>query len=189
MLLVASRSPRRHEILERVGVPFQVVTREVEEHLDPDLDPKALVTALAFEKALGVARENPSRIVLAADTIVYDGRMLGKPKNIAEAREMLRSLRGRAHRVYTGFALLRLVDNRKVVEVVETTVHFSRFSDELLERYLATGEYADKAGGYGIQGYGALLVEGIEGDYFNVMGLPIRQVGLCLERHFDLFIL
>jgi septum formation protein len=189
MLLLASRSPRRHEILERVGVPFKVETRDVEEKLDPDLDPRALVTALAFEKALAVARDNPSRVVLAADTIVYDGRLLGKPATIAEARDMLRSLRGRAHRVYTGFALVRLVDNRKVVEVVETTVRFSDFSDEMLERYLATGEYADKAGGYGIQGYGSLLVEGIEGDYFNVMGLPIRQVGLCLEKHFDLFIL
>ena len=181
-IILASQSPRRRELLERMGVrDFRIVTPDIDEHMDRDLPPKELVGRISLEKALAVqAQEGNSPIIIAADTVVaLDGAVLGKPADELEAFKMLSTLSGCRHQVYTGLTVLRGEERHTVSE--ETTVTFRELSSEEIDRYIATGEPMDKAGAYGIQGYGALLVEGIQGDYYNVMGLPVCRLG-CLLR-------
>lgn len=181
-IILASQSPRRRELLERMGVrDFRIVTPDIDEHMDRDLPPQELVGRISLEKALAVQeQEGNSAIIIAADTVVaLDGAVLGKPADELEAFKMLSTLSGCRHQVYTGVTVLRGEERYTVSE--ETTVTFRELSAEEIDRYIATGEPMDKAGAYGIQGYGALLVEGIQGDYYNVMGLPVCRLG-CLLR-------
>ncbi|WP_297212276.1 Maf family protein [uncultured Flavonifractor sp.] len=181
-IILASQSPRRRELLERMGVrDFRVVTPDIEEHMDRSLPPEELVRRISLEKALAVqAQEGDCPIILAADTVVaLDGAVLGKPADELEAFKMLSTLSGCRHQVYTGLTVLRGEERYTVSE--ETTVTFRELSGEEIDRYIATGEPMDKAGAYGIQGYGALLVEGIQGDYYNVMGLPVCRLGQLLR--------
>ena len=181
-IILASQSPRRRELLERMGVrDFRIVTPDIDEHMDRDLPPQELVGRISLEKALAVQeQEGNSPIIIAADTVVaLDGAVLGKPADQLEAFKMLSTLSGCRHQVYTGMTVLRGGEKYTVSE--ETTVTFRELSAEEIDRYIATGEPMDKAGAYGIQGYGALLVEGIQGDYYNVMGLPVCRLG-CLLR-------
>lgn len=181
-IILASQSPRRRELLERMGVrDFRIVTPDIDEHMDRDLPPQELVGRISLEKALAVqAQEGSGPIIIAADTVVaLDGAVLGKPADQLEAFKMLSTLSGCRHQVYTGLTVLRGEEKYTVSE--ETTVTFRELSAEEIDRYIATGEPMDKAGAYGIQGYGALLVEGIQGDYYNVMGLPVCRLG-CLLR-------
>ena len=181
-IILASQSPRRRELLERMGVrDFRIVTPDIDEHMDRDLPPQELVGRISLEKALAVQeQEGNSPIIIAADTVVaLDGAVLGKPADELEAFKMLSTLSGCRHQVYTGVTVLRGEERYTVSE--ETTVTFRELTSEEIDRYIATGEPMDKAGAYGIQGYGALLVEGIQGDYYNVMGLPVCRLG-CLLR-------
>ena len=181
-IILASQSPRRRELLERMGVrDFRIVTPDIDEHMDRDLPPQELVGRISLEKALAVQeQEGNAAIIIAADTVVaLDGAVLGKPADELEAFKMLSTLSGCRHQVYTGVTVLRGEERYTVSE--ETTVTFRELSAEEIDRYIATGEPMDKAGAYGIQGYGALLVEGIQGDYYNVMGLPVCRLG-CLLR-------
>ena len=181
-IILASQSPRRRELLERMGVrDFRIVTPDIDEHMDRALPPQELVGRISLEKALAVQeQEGNAAIIIAADTVVaLDGAVLGKPADELEAFKMLSTLSGCRHQVYTGVTVLRGEERYTVSE--ETTVTFRELSAEEIDRYIATGEPMDKAGAYGIQGYGALLVEGIQGDYYNVMGLPVCRLG-CLLR-------
>ena len=182
-IILASQSPRRRELLERMGVrDFRVVTPDIDEHMDRELPPEELVRRISLEKALAVQeQEGNTSIIIAADTVVaLDGAVLGKPADELEAFKMLSTLSGCRHQVYTGMTVLRGEEKYTVSE--ETTVTFRELSAEEIDRYIATGEPMDKAGAYGIQGYGALLVSGIQGDYYNVMGLPVCRLGMLLRQ-------
>ena len=177
-LVLASGSPRRKEMLERVGLSLRVQVGDVEEHQILGERPYQMAERLAGLKAHAVAQSlTEPALVLAADTIVVlDRDVLGKPADDADATRMLRSLSGREHVVITGFALVRSDTWAERVSHVVTQVHFRELSDATIQRYIATGEPLDKAGAYGIQGIGAMLVRGLEGSYTNVVGLPLVEV-------------
>lgn len=174
-LVLASGSPRRAEILRAVGWPFEAEAADVDESLRAGERPAVYVERLAREKAARVARTRLFGLVLGADTVVVSGdEILGKPRDDAEARRMLRSLRGRWHEVLTGVALVRAEDSRTEFAHARTRVRFCEMTDEEIDWYVATGEPADKAGAYAVQGRAALFIDGLEGDYWNVVGLPVR---------------
>jgi septum formation protein len=180
VIVLASSSPRRRLLLEMLGIPHQVDPSDVPEVALPGESAEQVAVRLAREKALQVAARHPGARVLAADTVVVLGsRLLGKPASPAEACRMLADLSGREHRVITAVALAHggSVEQRHDV----TRVWFRPLTPETIEAYVATGEPMDKAGAYGVQGYGAVLVERIEGDFFSVMGLPVRLVAELLE--------
>ncbi len=181
-LVLASRSPRRIELLRAIHLSFEVVPSAVEEHIIPGLSHEALAIETARQKAEDVARRFPNRIILGADTIVcLDDTILGKPADADDARRMLRALRGREHRVITGLCII--APRKPTWAAAEITrVRMTRFSDEALERYVASGEPMDKAGAYGIQGGAADFIAAIVGDYFNVVGLPLDLLIKGLSR-------
>lgn len=181
-MILASQSPRRRELLGQMGFSFTVRPARGEELPHPELTPAQLVEELARQKALEVSAEAASDdVVVAADTVVaIDGVVLGKPRDKAHAAEMLSALSGREHTVYTGVAVKR--GETLLVEHEATQVRFRPLTEREIDLYIQTGEPMDKAGSYGIQGYGALLVEGIRGDYFNVVGLPICRLGRMLAQ-------
>ena len=181
-IILASRSPRRRELLGQVGLTFEIVSPEVDEAQYGGLPPRELVQTLSRAKALDAARQVPAgSLVLGADTVVVlDGQALGKPDGPEGARAMLTALSGRTHEVWPGFTLCR--DGAVLTEAVATEVTFRALAPEEIDRYVATGEPLDKAGAYGIQGRGALLVAQIRGDYSNVVGLPLCAVGQALRR-------
>lgn len=181
-LILASGSPRRRELLERVGLTdFTVCPADIDEVVEPGLTPQETVLSLSQQKARAVWETHPHALVLAADTIVcLDRRILGKPHDRQEAVQMLRALSGRSHQVCTGFTLLREGQAESGCE--ESLVLFRDLSQEEISAYVATGEPMDKAGAYGIQGLGALLVQGIRGDYYNVMGLPLCRLGVAFKN-------
>ena len=182
-IILASQSPRRRELLYQMGLTqFTIRPALGEEIADPGLTPALLVEALSCQKAEEVAgRSDPGDLIIAADTVVaLDGAVLGKPADEEEAFRMLSLLSGNRHQVYTGLTVLRGEQAFSVWE--ETAVTFRSLTGEEIERYIATGEPMDKAGAYGIQGYGALLIEGITGDYYNVMGLPVCRLGRILSE-------
>lgn len=181
-LILASGSPRRRQLLEQIGLTFVVRSSDVDESVSPGLTPAQVVESLSARKGEAVAAEAaPGDLVLSADTVVaLDGAILGKPRDRAEAEAMLTALSGRTHQVYTGVTLLQ--DGRRLTEHEVTAVTFRPLSPEEIAAYVSTGEPMDKAGAYGIQGLGALLVERLEGDYFNVMGLPLCRLGQMLAQ-------
>jgi septum formation protein len=188
-LILASASPRRRELLGLLGVPFEVVPSAYEEPApETHPDPEAHARELALAKAAEVARRHPGRWVLGADTVVWLGeRLFAKPVDDADAARMLRALAGRTHRVTTGLALLREPGEVHLFHTT-TEVAFRPLSEAEIAAYVATGEPLDKAGAYGIQGRGALLISGIRGDYPNVVGLPLTPLLLLLrEAAPDLF--
>jgi septum formation protein len=181
MIVLASASPRRTQLLSLLGIAHTVdAAHDVDETPRPGEDPEALARRLAGEKADGVAHRHPGVPVLAADTVVVlDGDVLNKPVDAADAERMLARLAGREHVVVTAVALAH--DGRVDVRADRTRVRFRPLSPALIRAYVATGEPLDKAGSYGLQGYGAVLVERIEGDCFGVIGLPLRLVVDLLE--------
>ena len=172
--IVASASPRRKELLENVGLSFEVIPSDADESAVAADSPEELVKSLAELKAKSVFENNTDAVVLGCDTVVeYGGVILGKPKNRKEAKEMLSMLSGRKHNVHTGVCI---TDSEKTVTFVHTVkVEFYELEKELIDAYVATGECDDKAGSYGIQGKGCVLVRSIEGDYFSVVGLPVAE--------------
>ena len=182
-VILASQSPRRRELLGRMGIDdFLVRPAQGEEVFEPGLSPAELVEHLSRQKAAEVAAgASPEDLVIAADTVVsIDGRVLGKPHSQEEAFSMLSTLSGREHTVYTGVTVCQ--GGVSITEHEATDVRFRPLTPEEIRSYIATGEPMDKAGAYGIQEYGSLLVEGIQGDYFNVVGLPICRLGRILAR-------
>ena len=179
-VILASRSPRRAELLAAAGFAFEVLAIDVDEAPMAGEDPKAYVVRLAIDKASRVAALRPGEVVLGADTtVVVDGRILGKPADAAEAGEMLRLLRGRMHEVHTGVAI---VDASGVRSAADTTrVWFDAMTDEDISAYVASGEPVDRAGAYAIQGLASRFIPRIEGSYTNVVGLPVALVSGILK--------
>lgn len=174
-VVLASQSPRRAELLGRLGLDFDVVPADIDETVLADEAPAAHADRLAREKAAAVSRRQPDALVIGSDTIVLlDGEILGKPTSPAHAVEMLLRLSGRQHEVLTGVALSHGLKIESAVERVP--VRFRQLSRVECEEYVATGEPMDKAGAYGIQGFGSAIVESVTGDYFAVMGLPIVRL-------------
>ena len=181
-IILASQSPRRRELLERMGLAgFRVVSPDVDEHMEEDLPPAQLVCRLSQRKARAVREQVGNEgLIIAADTVVaMDGAVLGKPADELAAFKMLSTLSGVRHQVYTGLTVLRGGEEHTEYEV--TDVSFRELTQGEIEDYIRTGEPMDKAGAYGIQGYGALFISGIQGDYYNVMGLPVCRLGQLLE--------
>jgi septum formation protein len=182
MIVLASASPRRTQLLTLLGIPHEVdAAHDVDETPGPTETPVALAVRLARAKAEVVAARHPDRLVLAADTVVVlEGALLGKPDGPADAEAMLARLAGREHEVVTAVALAAA--GRVTQRVDRTRVRFRPLDADTIRRYVATGEPLDKAGAYGLQGYGAVLVERIEGDCFGVIGLPVRLVAELLAE-------
>lgn len=179
-LILASASPRRKELMALFHVPFVIRAADIDETMNPQAEPTGEVARVSRRKALAVRRE-PEDIVVAADTIVVcGGRILGKPHSEAEAAAMLSMLSGRAHQVMTGVTVLRGEKSETFTEVTE--LHFRPLTEQEISAYVSTGEPMDKAGAYGIQGGGALFCTRLEGDYYNVMGLPVCRLGGVLRR-------
>lgn len=181
-IVLASASPRRKELLTQMGLAFRVHAVDIDEHTERPMAPWLLVEAISREKAAACAAlEGPEPLIIAADTVVTkNGAILGKPRDEADAKRMLRLLSGTVHQVYTGFTVRR--GEQVLTDRFMTSVAFRGLSDAEIDAYVASGEPMDKAGAYGIQGKGALLVAAIKGDYFNVMGLPIYRLGLALKE-------
>lgn len=173
-IILASMSPRRKEILTQVGIPFQVVVSHVEEKI-ADLPPVEVVQDLARQKAEAVAAEHPKAVVLGADTIVVvDGMILGKPSDRQDAERMIRLIQGRSHEVYTGVAVCDEQGSYTFAE--QTKVYIREMEDAEIQEYLESAEPYDKAGSYAVQGLFARYISKLEGDYYNVMGLPACRI-------------
>jgi len=188
-IILASASPRRQQLLSILGVEFTVEPSFIEEKMDTTLDFGELVGSMALQKARAVAKKHDEGLIIGADTIVVLGKdILGKPKTPEKARKMLFALSGKWHKVYTGIAIIDINSNKYIVDFEESKVKFKELNELEVEHYLDTGEPMDKAGSYGIQGKGALLIEKIEGCYYNIVGLPLYKLNLML-RDFDIEIL
>ena len=175
-LILASSSPRRKELLEAAGWPYDAITAGIDESLLPNEEPAAYVQRLARSKAEAVAHRLQSGLVLGADTtVVVDNQILGQPLDDADAKRMLNLLNGKWHEVLTGVAVVR-VGGASRVDYEMTRVRFAEMTEREIDWYIATGEARGKAGAYGIQGAAGLFIEEIRGDYFNIVGLPIRLV-------------
>lgn len=178
-IILASGSPRRRELLELADVPFIVQTADVDETIPEGISPEEAVQLLAVKKARAVPAEN--QLVLAADTVVaLNGKIFGKPHDREEAKAMLRTLSGKTHQVHTGVCIRK--GDREEVFCETAQVTFYPLAEEEISRYVDSGEPMDKAGAYGIQGKGAVLVRRIEGDYYTIVGLPIARVVRALEK-------
>ncbi len=179
--ILASASPRRKEILENAGFSFEIIVSDADENITEELSPEKTVEELAKRKAMAVLKDNEDAVVFGCDTVVaIDGKILGKPKDDEDAFNMLSMLSGKTHTVSTGVCIC----SKDKTEVFSNTteVEFYQLSEETIKSYIASGECSDKAGSYGIQGYGNVLVKEIKGDYFSVMGLPVSQASRVLSE-------
>jgi septum formation protein len=186
-IYLASKSPRRREILEIMGFDYELVSGDCPEIVNDWERPDQVVMSIALQKGLSAAKQfNSGELIISADTIVVsEGKILGKPKDKAHAREMLLALSGKTHQVMTAFSIIEAGKHMKIVDYVTTHVRFKKFDEAFIEWYLSTDEAYDKAGAYGIQGKGALMVEEISGDYLNVVGFPISRIMDVLREHFN----
>ena len=181
-IVLASASPRRIELLKKTGIKdFIVIADTSDEIITPGLTPEEQVIALSLKKTQNVAKIcNIDDIVIAADTLVYlDDEPLGKPNSELDAKSMLKKLSGRMHSVYTGVAIIK--ENQHILFSEKTDVHFRKISDTEMSTYVETGEPMDKAGSYAAQGHAAIFIERIDGDFFNVVGLPICRLTIILK--------
>lgn len=186
-IVLASNSPRRKELLERVGVEFTVDASSIDEVVRDNETPEQIAMGLALEKGLDVAsRHEEGTLIIAADTIVYYDRVMGKPEDAEDAKGMLSALSGTLHQVITGVAIIEVGTHNKIVDYECTDVKFKDLSQEKIDNYVASGEVFGKAGAYAIQGKGMTLVEWIKGDFFNVVGLPVSKLETLLEKHFNM---
>ncbi len=180
-IVLASTSPRRQELLEKLGLEFEVVPAEYTEHIFPGLEPHELVRLISLGKTKSVAGKYNDALVIAADTLCFfGGEIIGKPESAEAARRILRKLSGKWHSVITGFSIIDTATGISLSRSVETRVLMKKLAPSVINDYVKTGEPLDKAGGYAIQGLGAALVERIEGDYYNVIGLPLKAVADAL---------
>jgi septum formation protein len=182
-IILASESPRRRDLLKLLGMKFRVAASDYKEDLGLRLNPHDLAKHLAREKAQAVAHRYKNAIIIAADTfIVIGNKRLGKPRTKAEALTMLRALNGRSHSVITGYTVLDTATGRSISRSVRTKVWFKKMSLAEIRAYVNTGEPLDKAGAYAIQGLGSLIVEKIDGDVFNVIGMPVASLAETLKK-------
>jgi septum formation protein len=182
-IILASASPRRQELLEKLGLRFEVEASNYEEDTPSGLEPHELARRISREKAKVVAGKHRDAIVIAADTfIVFGDRMLGKPRTAIEARGMLKTLSGQSHSVITGFSIIDTATNKTLSQSVETKVNIRKLTLKEINAYVKSKEPLDKAGAYAIQGLGSVIVERIEGDYFNVIGLPLSALAEALKQ-------
>lgn len=184
-IVLASKSPRRKELLSLLDLDFEIITADIDETMNSSLPVTDEVARISYEKALAVANNiDNNAIIISADTIVeLDGKLMGKPKDECDARQMLGSLSGKSHNVHTAVTVLK--GDKHETRVVTTAVTFRDITDEEISAYIKTGEPMDKAGAYGIQGRASKFVSGISGDYFNVVGLPVCELCLMLKE-FDI---
>jgi septum formation protein len=182
-IVLASTSPRRKELLGKIGLRFEVEPSNYEEDTPPGLEPHELARKISREKAKAVASKHKNAVVIAADTfIVFGDRILGKPHTAIEAREMLKTLSGQSHSVVTGFSIMDTETGKTLSRSIETRVYIKKLSRAEIDAYIKSKEPLDKAGAYAIQGLGAVIVEKIEGDYFNVIGLPLSALTAALKQ-------
>jgi septum formation protein len=188
-LVLASASPRRQELISLLGLPVRILPSRVDEDTPDHWSPSQIVEGLSARKAFAVKEEllstddDDSCIIVGSDTIVVlNGKVMGKPRDVREAEQMLRQLAGETHEVYTGVTCFRVTDAKTVTTHRITKVKMRNLTSDQISRYVATGEPMDKAGAYGIQEIGSLLVESIEGCYFNVVGLPVSLLAIMLEQ-------
>jgi septum formation protein len=182
-LILASASPRRRELLQKIGLKFEVDASNCAEEIDPALVPEELVCRISAAKAKVVALRHKDALIIAADTIgVIGKKLLGKPHTATEARKMLGQINGKSHLVITGFTVLDTATDKIITKTVTTKVYIKKLTQTEIDAYVATGEPLDKAGAYGIQGLGAVIVERIEGDYYNVVGLPLFTLTEVLKE-------
>jgi len=186
-IILASNSPRRKEILNQLNLDFKVIPSNFEE-LSLDMEPKKLVEHFAYMKAKDVYEQHtdirkPDTYILGSDTMVYNGRSMGKPKNDEDAYQMLKELSGSEHMVISGISIIKAATGQSLTSNEITRVCFRDLSDEEIWRYVASGEPKDKAGSYAIQGIGALFVKEIKGCYFNVVGLPIQKFNEIMKEY------
>jgi septum formation protein len=176
-IILASGSPRRKELLEKTGLIFEVVKSDYEEDMTLELSPKKLAEHLSRGKAEDVAKKFTEGIIISADTFIsYEGKIMGKPHTPERAKEMLLSLSGRSHSVITGFTIIDIESGKNISRAVETLIFFKELSEKEIDEYVATGNPLDKAGAYAIQVIGEKWVEKIEGDFDNVVGLPVKDL-------------
>lgn len=181
-IILASKSPRRKEILETLGFEFSIVTADTDESSN-ETDPRALTRDLACRKGSDVVKliNDSDTLVISCDTVVWcDGKILGKPQNKDDAKEMLRLLSGRKHTVTSGLSLI--INGKTVTDSEDTDVYFADLSEEFIEKYVESGEPMDKAGSYAVQGIASMWIEKIDGCYFNVVGLPVRLLCKLLDE-------
>lgn len=184
-IVLASKSPRRLEILKMFGLDPVVKVSDVEENVDEALTPAEIVMALATLKGEAVAKDYPESLVVSADTVVaHEGRILGKPKDDEDAYRMLRGYSGKSHEVYTGYSVF--YKGKRVIRSVCTRVTFKKLSDEEIYAYIKTGEPRDKAGAYGAQSRAAVFVDKIDGDFFNVVGFPLSDFYTTVMTEFGI---
>lgn len=186
-LILASKSPRRRALLDRIGISFTVQESPADESIDASLSPQKQARRLANRKAIPVADNHPSSLVLAADTIViHNGEGLGKPTSPSDAKRMLRQLSDSTHTVYTGLSLHHKHSDRAVTTGRSTQITFAALEEAEIDTYVQSHSPMDKAGGYGIQDHaGPLFVEHLDGDYYNVVGLPLRHLYTTLQESFS----
>lgn len=188
-IILASASPRRKEILSLLDIPFKVMVSDADETVDLTLPPYFIAESLSLKKAAAVAKNLKERsLVIGADTIVVsEGQILGKPKDDIDAYNMLKLLSGKWHSVISGVTIIDNVSAKSESFYVETKVKFAPLTDDEINDYIKTKEPSDKAGAYGIQGKGVRFIEKIDGDYFNVVGLPIQKLYSVLKKEFNIF--
>jgi len=188
-IILASASPRRKELLEKIGLQFDVEPSDYVEDMSFQLEPHDLAKSISLGKALAVAKKHKNAIVIAADTfIVLGDTIMGKPIAEAEATEMLRRINGKCHSVITGFTVIDTDRNKAMSGSTETRVYIKKLRLQEINAYVESKEPLDKAGAYAIQGLGSVIVERIEGDFFNIMGLPLSALADCLKE-FDIYVL
>ena len=190
-IILASGSPRRKELMELLGLPFTVRVSDADETTDPELPPYFIVEQLSLLKASSVAAEvkaeGTEAIIIGSDTVVvFEDRILGKPADEADAKKMLTALSGKWHSVLTGVTVMNTKNAKSETFYVETKVHFIELTQQMIDAYIKTKEPLDKAGSYGIQGKGGLFVDRIDGDYFNVVGLPMCKLSCVLKEEFGI---
>jgi septum formation protein len=182
-IILASASPRRKEILQKTGVPFIVDESSYEEDNGAGMKPPELAVSHSLGKAMDIAPKYTDAIIISADTIVVLGKkVFGKPKNKIDAAAMLSSLSGKVHTVITGFTILDTATGKRFSKAIESRVYFRKLSSDEIAAYIRSKEPMDKAGAYGVQGLGATIVRRIEGDFFNVMGLPLCELVIALKK-------
>lgn len=188
-IILASGSPRRKELLKSVGLTFRVVSSRIDEKLNPRLKPQRQAEELSLQKAVAVSKKYDDAVIIAADTIVViDDEILLKPVDFREAKRFLRKLAGRKHQVITGFTIIDTNSRKRITKSAVTDVYMKHLTKREIDSYILREETSDKAGGYGIQGLGAVLFEKIEGDYFNIVGLPLYSLSEELKK-FEIFLL
>ncbi|HMS22706.1 MAG TPA: Maf family protein [Candidatus Levybacteria bacterium] len=182
-IILASSSPRRKELMKLLQIPFEVIASNYDEESEKFSNGKEMVEGLSFNKAKVVSDKYKDAVIIAADTAVVLGEtVIGKPKDIKNAREILRMLSGTSHKVITGYTIFDSKTNQHVTSSVTSGVTFKNVTDAEINYYLALGEYKDKAGGYAVQEVGGVFVEDIQGDFFNVVGLPLKDIRRELEN-------